>query len=111
MAAGRRPKFNMPILARINSLHQNYVYSFWNLNSISLKKIDRPIFGRSAAMPLNKTARHMGPFLNEMANFCILYTLPPLQFDIVQENDVKSQHWSNLGRLANTPICPKLPAL
>ena len=61
MAVGRRPKLTMPILARINFLHKNYPNLFFIFNSKWSKKFDQPIFGQSAAMPLAKTARHMGP--------------------------------------------------
>ena len=61
MAVGRRPKLTMPILACINFLHKNDPNLFCILNSEWSKKIDRPIFGLSAAMRLTKTAHHMGP--------------------------------------------------
>ena len=60
MAVGRRPKMTLPILARINFLHKNDPNLFCILNSKWSKKIDRPLFGRSAAMRLTKAARHMG---------------------------------------------------
>ena len=61
MAVGWRPKLTMPIFACINFLHKNDPNLFGILNSKWSKKIDRPIFGQSAAMHMTKTARHMGP--------------------------------------------------
>ena len=48
-------------------------------------------------------ACHMGPLLHETAIFFMIYTALNLNF--VQENVIKSQNWSNLGGLADTPIC------
>ena len=61
MAEGRGPNLTMPILTRINFLHNFDPNLFWILNSTWSKKFDRHIFGRSAAMHLAKTVHHMGP--------------------------------------------------
>ena len=61
MAVGWRPKLTMPILARINFCIKMTQTYFAFLIQNDQKKFDRPIFGRSAAMRLTKTARHMGP--------------------------------------------------
>ena len=37
--------------------------------------------------------------------------IPLLSFDLLQENVTEVQNWSNFGRLADTPICLKWPAL
>ena len=102
---GRRPKLTLPILAHIYFLHKmtHNFFAFKIQNDQT--KIDRPIFGRSAAIRLTKTAHHMGPNYIRWQFFS--KNIPSLNFDFVQENVLKSQNCLNLGRLADTPICPK----
>jgi hypothetical protein len=109
LADDRGPNLTLPILAHINFFHKNDQNLFSILNLKLSKKFDRPIFGWSAAMHLTKTARHMGPLLHEMANFFIKDT--PFEFQFCTGNVLKTQNCSNLGRLADTPLCPKRPAL
>ena len=85
-----RLKLTMPILVRSNFCikltHYYFIFKIQN----DQYNYDWPIFGRLAAKRLTKEALHMN-------------------FDLLLENVIKSRNWSNLGRLAVTPICPKRP--
>ena len=98
----------MPILTHINFLHKTNPNLFWIINLKLSKKIDQPLFGRSAAMRFNKTACRMGPKLHDMA---IYFNIPPLNFDFAQENVPKVQigpiwaDWPTPPFVQNGPHC------
>ena len=75
-----------------------------------IKKIWSDHIWRVCSHVFDQNGLPHGALITGDGNFFIkIY--PPLNFGFVQENVIKSQTWSNVGRLADTPIFPKRPAL
>ena len=100
MAVGGGLDLTMPILARINFLLENDPNLFYELK--------KNLIGPYLAI-FDQNGLPHGSLTTLVA--IIFKNIPPLNFDFVQENFLKSQNCLNLGRLANTPICPKWPIL